>query len=534
MAKRRPQQASHAAVHVPPPIGGINATSLMSGMPESDCLYAYNFFPSRYGMRSRPGYTKWCNAITAGAGGIRTIIPFVSEGGGRKLFAATADGIFDITSGTGAPPKVYDFSNKSTDAGWVSWTHFTNLAGTQFILAADQANGYIVYDGGANTWAVGALTGVSPSAIVHVTSWKNRVWLTVRNSTLSYYVDAVGTIGGDVTPFDFGSKFKYGGHLVGIWNWTTDGGSGIDDYLVAISSQGDVAVYAGWDPTTATGEGAFQLRGVWYLGEMPTGRRGVLEEGGDILILTVAGAASLSAMVSGSSRGDAERTYYLTRKINTLIRASWADRIGLYGWELTSLPSYDAIMLVQPTLTGARPVQWMYSTETKGWFFTRDLPIQTIDTWGTRVFFGDAAGQAWELTGLLDAVDPALPDSGLQVEYSLLSSYQGFGEAARIKRAHMLRPYFIGGAAPQYAIAARYDFQLAEYGIVQPAPPAGSNAWDASTWDSGIWSGGVSSTMRPYGAAGIGRYVAVALRGIHTGDSAYMGCDMLLDGGGYL
>jgi hypothetical protein len=50
-----------------------------------------------------------------------------------------------------------------------------------------------------------------------------------------WFGSAVNALYGTVTSWDFGSKFKHGGNLVGLWSWTVDGGIGIDDYLVAIA-----------------------------------------------------------------------------------------------------------------------------------------------------------------------------------------------------------------------------------------------------------------------------------------------------------
>ena len=50
--------------------------------------------------------------------------------------------------------KRFNFPVKTTFAGWCSWHNYQTLAG-QFLLICDLANGYIVYDGTANTFAVG-------------------------------------------------------------------------------------------------------------------------------------------------------------------------------------------------------------------------------------------------------------------------------------------------------------------------------------------------------------------------------------------
>jgi hypothetical protein len=530
--KRRGQRKTNTAVHLDPPFGGINASTAMAQIPPEDCIYSFNLFPSRYGMRCRPGYAKWCPPIPLG-NGIKTLIPCnASERGGSsdRLFAVTSDGIYEITTAQAAPVKRLDFLNKGVDAGWCSWHNFTDKLGPQYILICDLLNGYFTYNVETNVFAAGSLTGVAAADLCFVTVWKNRVWFAQRDSTRAWYIKAVGTIGGAVDPFDFGSKFKYGGFLKGIWNWTADGGSGIDDHLVAISSQGDIVVYTGTDPAVAT---EFNLRGVWYLGSTPRGRRFVLEEGGDLLVLTAEGMLSLSQLTSGLAVED-ERVFYKTQKINTLLRSTFRQRQDLFGYELNTLARYSAVILTTPRLVGERPLQWVYSYDTKGWFFIRDAPIYTIENWGTRVFFGDVDNTVWELTGTVDAVEYDVPNSGTPVEFSILTSYQGYDDPATLKRVHLLRPFWIGQSLPQFGIEARYDFQTEESGTTPPFIPSAGSSWDLASWDDAVWGGGYQVQQLPYGATGIGHYVAVAMRGTSSGDAAFMGVDVILDVGGVL
>lgn len=530
--RKRGQQKSNAAVHVDPPFGGINASTPMGQLPPSDCIYAYNIFPSRFGMRMRPGYAKWCPPIPLG-NGVKTIIPVnaaLRGGSIDRMFACTNDGIYEITTYQAAPIKRLDFPNKGTDAGWVSWHNFTDKVGPQYILICDLLNGYYTYNVETDTFAAGDLGTIDETTVCFVTVWKNRVWFAVRDSTRALYIKAVGTVGGTTEPFDFGSKFKYGGFLKGIYNWTADGGAGIDDHLVAISSQGDIAVYTGTDPATAS---EFQLRGVWYLGNTPRGRRFVLEEGGDLLLLSAEGLLSLSQLTSGLAVED-ERVFYLTQKINSLLRTSFRQRENEWGYELNTLSRYSMVILATPTLVGERSIQWIYSYDTKGWFFARDIPIYTIENWGTRVFFGDRENNVWELTGTRDAVEYDVPLSGDPVEFSLLTSYQGYGNPATLKRVHLFRPYWIGAAIPTFGIEARYDFQIDESGTTPPFIPDVGASWDASTWDAATWGGGYQVQQLPFGAVGAGRYVAIAMRGTSSGDAALMGIDVVLDQGGYL
>jgi hypothetical protein len=106
--------------------------------------------------------------------------------------------------------------------------------------------------------------------------WKSRVWLVEKGSTRAWY-SGINAIYGTYTSFDFGSKMRSGGPLANLYDWSYDGGSGMDSLLVAISTAGDVVIYGGTDPTSAA---TFGLKGSWSLGGVPAGRNIATANGG--------------------------------------------------------------------------------------------------------------------------------------------------------------------------------------------------------------------------------------------------------------
>ncbi|HAM41754.1 MAG TPA: hypothetical protein DCP69_10590, partial [Candidatus Omnitrophica bacterium] len=193
------------------------------------------------------------------------------------------------TAGAQTDPVTLAFGTTTGNAGFGTVTAYTTVGG-KFLMYADEVNGLYCYTEGTATWAkvasgtgAGQISGIDPANIAFVTSWKNRIWFVERNSTRAWYLP-IGQIAGVAASIDFGNRFKYGGQLVGVWSWTVDGGSGVDDYLVGISTAGDVLVYAGSDPTVD-----FTVRGSWFIGKVPSGRRIATDVGGDLLLLTAQG-----------------------------------------------------------------------------------------------------------------------------------------------------------------------------------------------------------------------------------------------------
>ena len=110
---------AHAdSVHVPAPVGGINAIDSGGAMPASDCIVLWNMLASEYGLRARLGYRVWSKGVTGLADNlVRTVIPFHGQtGSGDKLFVATSTGIWDATeTGSTTAARVVDTDYEADD-----------------------------------------------------------------------------------------------------------------------------------------------------------------------------------------------------------------------------------------------------------------------------------------------------------------------------------------------------------------------------------------------------------------------------------
>ena len=530
--KARGQPQATQAAFTPAPQGGINAISGAGSVPESDALYLYNLIPQEYGVHVRKGYREWCQQIPLGDG-IKTIIPFNSGNSDApvdKLFACNSDGIYDVTTEGAVPVKVLDWPLKTDRSGWVSWHAYTTIAGF-FILACDNENGYYVYTAATNTWAVGSITGPTPAeaTLDFVTVWKNRVWF-VQQSTASAWYLPVGQITGAAKEFQFGNKFKYGGYLKSLWNWTVDGGVGVDDYLVAISSAGDMLIYQGNDPDTA---GDFLQKGSWYMGKPTQGRRQADDAAGDLLALSAYGLIQCSKLIAGAAAQDS--TVQLSYKINPRINLSVERGNTVYGWQVKVAPLDQLVVVVTPKEPGKAWTQFVYSTTTKAWCQFTGVPMKCAEIYKNKLMFGSDTNRVFIYDGYIDNV--LIGDGGASattIQWEMLTGYQTYGDPAKWKRVQFLRPRFIGAETPAYVIAARYDFDLSPLQLPPPTFSTEFGRWDLSFWDSARWAGDTILTQAPTGGFGMGQQIAIAMRGQSAGQTIYLGCDLMLDSGGYL
>lgn len=525
----RPVRAVAQPVTVPASVGGVNALDPAIATPPQDCLYTFNLMPSEYGLRLRKGYREWATGIgAAGDADVRTVIPFEGvDPANNKLFVACLDGIYDVsTDGTTSPTRVYEFTTKSGNAGYCTWTEFTTDAPETYLFVADAENGIVQYDESTGTWAVPSFTGPTLADIDFVTLHKQRLWVIEKNSARAYYSD-VASIAGTLTAFTFGSKFTYGGNLMGLYTWTLDGGDGVDDYLVAVGRGGDVLAYRGEDPALSS----WTLTGSYFIGEVPKSRRLAVPYGGELFLLSTFGITSLSDLVRGVDSASNPRSP--SAKINRILRPQVIALSDEPGWQLTSNPADGFLQIVEPFTSANSAIQYVQNLLTRSWGFWRNVPMLCADTWQGEYYLGAESGILWVYDGTLD--NTTLTAEGDPIDFDVLTSFQAYGEHGVHKQVGQMRAVTLEEPGALYNIKAVYDYEL-NPAVQNPFGVAASDAatWDFGTWGAAIWSGESTGGSFLEGAAGLGRTIAIAMRGSAQQRLTVLGWDMTLVTGGFL
>jgi hypothetical protein len=528
-----PQTAKVTALQAP--TGGMDARQNLATATANECLYTYNLEAAENGMRLRRGYREWAVGVTSGiSDGVRTVIPYTGEpstGTDDRLFAVTKEGIYDATVRDAVPVLKLTFPNQSNDAGWGVYTHYTTDAGVNIVFYADQANGLHTYDPNTDTWVPTTdITGLSPTAIVSVVAHKQRIWFAARDQATGYYL-GVGAISGEAKPFYFGSKFKHGGELVGLYNWSVDGGVGLDDHLVAVSRGGDVLPYRGTDPSSSTD---WDNIGTFFIGRVPRGSKIGEQYGGDLQLLSVFGVTSMSDLLEGVSAKDIAGNS-IAYKISTLIRDDMRSLSNVNGWEMRYLPSEGIFIINVPKTEGRTPIQYVLSIVTNGWSIWRDINMLCSDMWQGAIMFGDAQNRVLRMDVSRDNVILNETDSGTDIEFSIMMNPQHLGSPAQFKRGELVRPTFLGFINPTYETTLLYDYNHQE-----PVAPTGFTVtdkaiWDSATWDNAFWDSGQSeSYSKILGGLGIGRTISIAIRGRASAQITLIQTDLVWREGGVL
>lgn len=467
---------------IPAPTKGLNAKDALANMSSDYAITMDNNFPTPSSVDVRNGYEEHATGMT---GAVETLA-YYSTGTSQKLFAAANGDIFDVTvSGavgaavvTGQANDRYQYINMGTAGGF-------------FLLMVNGADKLLRYTGSA--WQVDGdgsadITGVDTANIIHINNFKNRVFLVEKESFNVWYL-SVASIGGAATKLDLSGLFKLGGYLTAMVNWTIDNSAGIDDYAAFITSEGEVAIYSGIDPSSST---AWLLEGTFRMGA-PIGRRCSMKVGADVVMLTVDGAFPLSkSMLTDRS----QLGLSLTDKISPLINKDVRAYRGNFGWNILYYPIGNKLIVNVPTTEGQISRQYVMNTQHGAWCRFTDWNAFCFEVLNDQLYFGGI--------GIVAKADYGQSDNGANITSVTQQAYSYFGNRAQIKKFTMARPTFLAEAPVTPAILVNVDFQSNRTAVAPSYVNESSAEWDAGDWDSFFWAGDEELTSKWQSVTGVG------------------------------
>jgi hypothetical protein len=489
--------AANKPASVASPVGGLNAKDSIVAMPEGDALIMQNWWPQPYGCTVRKGYQEWANGMPSSVG---TIAPWADKTGVQKLFAWSADRVFDITTPGQAIPTVI---TGLTNSVW-EYTNMVNSAGSHLIALNGLDDG-IIYNVVGNRLVAGNGTdpftwsGINPKSAVCPTVHQHRLWVVEKNSANGWFLPT-NAIYGIFKKYDFGPLFSRGGFLQFLTTWTLDDGSGATDHLIAVSSRGEAIVYEGINPED---DQNWKLTGVYYIGAPVSGRRAFCKAGGDQFILTQQGVISMSTILTSTKVNVKDRSI-TTDKIQFLMSELVSTYSQAFGWDLKYYPKDNLLLLNVPSVTAGGSVQLAANQITGAWTEFTGMDATCWGYFGSTPVFGSHDGkvyQAW--TGNRDKVE--IDGTGGEGITSLVQqAYSYMGAPATLKQVGMYRPVFVVSDPAAFKSIIRYDFKGGSLTAPGPVPIGAASLWNAGIWNDSTWGGGDTVQKQWIQAEGMG------------------------------
>lgn len=322
-------------------------------------------------------------------------------------------------------------------------------------------SGVATVDGTATSALANTVTNVDTADLSHVWTHGQRLWFIEKDTLNAWYLGA-GNITGAATAFPMYGIFQSSSALLFGSRLSNDSGDGPDDRCVFVTTDGEVAVYTGTDPSSAS---TWNLEGVYRI-PRPLGKRAFTRAGGDLLIGTEAGFVSvLQVMARGPDM----------IPLSFDIEDYWLDavtqRTAAFSFSATAWHDRSYLLIGVPAQTDGQAISLVMNTTTKRWAELRGWDVQHSALHNGRLYIINGDGQ------VLDA-----DRTGTDIEapyYSILAPMFRSGVAGTkyLKRTRVIHK---GAGNPVCTILTDFDASGFRY-------PVALTSWVEDGWGSAIW-----------------------------------------------
>lgn len=509
---------------IPAPTMGLNSVDNLVSMPPTCALTLTNFIVRPFGCEVRKGFVNYATNILDE---VETLLVYNSTATtGSKMFACAGSKIFNVTDTTIAPEAVV---TGLTNAQWESVNFAT--PGGKFLVAVNGNDASYLYDG--STWTPfttvtsplgpGQISGCDASTWTNVTHFKLRIWAVERSSTRAWYLP-INSVGGAAVQFDFGPYLKKGGSIVALTSWSIDAGTGNDDLLVAVSSEGEILIYEGTDPSSST---TWKLVGVWEVAA-PLGKRCFTKEGGDVLYLSSDGMTPLSKYLQSAGIDVSTR---VTVPIQQMITDAAKEGGSLFGWQMTHYLDENVILLNVPATTGN--TQFVYNTITRAWSQFVGWEALCFAQFKGKLYFGGRGVVARCFEGYRDAAD-ANGSAGSMYQAKAQQAFNYFEKPGVKKHFKMVRITATSLVSPTIMSGILPDFEFGVNPMLTKQVGQSVSAFNSALWNNAVWGRNTATIKQWSTVQGIGYAASLVLVINVSGQTTWASSDWLFEVGGVL
>lgn len=520
--KKVPIQQVSQTTSIPSPTGGLDTRSPLSNMDISKAVQMTNAVPTAIGVAVRKGYQLFRGDLL----GVESMFSYVgAKVVPDRLFVAGGGEIIDVSDwATPIAPKVITNTKVRTVQ--------MSTQGGQFLVVANGTDAPCFFNGtvwtdftiSASPAALGEWTYTGTLAnLINPIVHQKRLWFVVKNSTRIAY-GPINSLGGAITTFDVSGLLPRGGIIKEIVSWSADGGSGLANRLVIVSSEGDVVIFSGADPSVATD---FRNDGVWQLAAPAP--RAFIPYDGDVLYFCERGIFPLSNYLQSTSNAP-PITMNVSNTIGELVRM-FTDS---HGFDYQSVPNENLLVINLPQLSLSGSVQLVFNSETNGWALFTGLPANCWANLNGTVYFAGGTSVWKAFTGWKDG---ALADGSGGRPYTAITqqAFSTLGAGGVNKHVSLMRVNLISSSTnSSLKMSVKTDFDTTPPANTPSVAGTALALWDTSQWDQAVWGNNNVSFARWQGAAASGTYVSVVLSIQATTETVWTSTDLVFEVGGIL
>lgn len=435
-----------------------------------------NWFPTATGARMRGGCLL---SATVGSGvlSIPSIFSYIN-GTNKKLFAATLDSIYDITSPADPAVSPAALVTGKTGGDWISVQYST--PGGTFLRLVNGQDDPLIYDGAnfiapnysdPSTFPISG-TGLDPKKLAYTWLFKSRLFFIERGTTNAWYLD-VDVIGGNATIFPLGGVFQLGGTLLFGASWSVDQSTGLAAMCVFVSTEGEVAVYQGSNPGSADD---WSLVGIYRIGR-PLGPNAFIRAGGDLLIATDIGAIPLS------QAANRDRAALAPAAVSYPIETEWNKEVfdrTSGPWCCEIWPSRQMVLVAMPSSAEYKPQIFAANARTGAWCKFTAWDALCLCVFGDRLYFGSKNGKIFE-------ADAGGYDDSLPYTATYVPLFDDLRSGASLKTVGLARAVLLVPSLVYDQISVQVNYSVNLPAVPDSSPIGVTNLWGSGIWGTSVW-----------------------------------------------
>lgn len=339
------------------------------------------------------------------------------------------------------------------------------------------ASGSADANGTTSTASSVTVSGVATADLKDVWLYRSRIFA-VEKDTLKFWYLPVSQVGGTALDGNLAGVFRRGGTLLFGATWSLDAGDGLDDKCVFVSSEGEVAIYEGSDPSDAA---EWALVGRYDIPK-PTSKYAAVNAGGDLVIATRDGIVPLSAAIQKDPAA------LSLSAVSRPIESTWGREMAASteGVQLHKWTEEDLLLTVLPESTRMLTT----NLETGAWASQPGWYADCAGEYSGSVYIGRSDGRIYKLndTGA---------DDGAPFTAKVCFAFSDLGDPTLYKVPTMVRASFFASGEFTYNVNIARDYKVQ----FDAAPSAteidnGLMIWGTSSWGGATWGGGVGDPQQ--------------------------------------
>lgn len=501
------RRQANQVIPFPAPFGGWNARDDITDMPPQDALVLDNLIPGDGSVAVRSGYAVHGTGLDDP---VFSLMPYHAPGGTTKLFAATADTVFDVSTAGAASSSITTL----TSGEW-SHTMFATSGGN-FLVMCNGADAVRNYNG--STWSTPTINNVTGSTLEFVMAHQSRLWFIQEDTMKVWYLPTL-SISGDATAIDFGGLSRLGGKLQAMASWTRDSGTGIEDLAVFITSKGEVHVYSGSDPSAAE---TWARVGTFRIAE-PIGKNCVIKVGGDVGVLTTQGLVPLSGILGQAESAQAKLA--ITDKIRDAFNRAYLAQETSSGWGIQEYPLGKLLLINVPVINQSRYVQFVMNVQSGQWCRFTGINALSWGLYRNELYIGGVDGTVYKYTGTTD--------NGEAITSKSVSAFNTLGSPS-YKYVRRILPLFFGPSGYRPQVGLRFDYSEVENLSPATESETPGSEWDVADWDVADWAPPDAPNVSWQSVSSKGTAVSVVTAARSVEAIAYHGSRLEIEVGGHL